>query len=156
MSRMGRWALVCLVVLACGCAKPASDGRAAAVDEGAAVGTGTIAWVYDFDEGMAQARESGKPAMVDVFATWCAPCKLLDEGVFSRADVAEASTEFVPIKVDGDEYPDVRDELGVSSYPTVLFLHPNGTELGRSMGAVSYDVMLEAMEQAQEKFAAGE
>jgi len=153
---MGRWSLLLLVVFACGCAKPAPVPQAAAEGEERAVGTGSIAWVYDFDEGMEQARESGKPVMVDVFATWCAPCKLLDEGVFSRADVAEATGQFVPIKVDGDKYPDVRDELGVSSYPTVLFLHPNGAELGRSMGAVSYDVMLEAMEQAQEKFAAGE
>ena len=105
---------------------------------------------------MAQAQESGKPVMVDVFATWCAPCKLLDENVFSRADVAEASTGFVPIKVDGDKYPEIKDRLGVSGYPTILFLRGDGTELGRSTGAVSYDIMLEAMARAQEKFAAGQ
>ena len=159
---MGRWALVCLVILACGCAKPASGpqtagGTGPAVEgEGAAAAKGAIAWSYDFEEGMAQAQESGKPVMVDVFATWCAPCKLLDENVFSRADVAEASTGFLPIKVDGDKYPEVKDKLGVTGYPSVVFLRADGTELGRSTGAVPYDVMLEAMAKAQETFAAAE
>ena len=156
MSGMGRWALVCLVILACGCAKPASGPQTAVEGEGAAAAKGAIAWSYDFEEGMAQARESGKPVMVDVFGTLCAPCKLLDETVFSRADVAEASTGFVPIKVDGDKYSEVKDKLGVTGYPTVVFLRGDGTELGRSKGAVPYDIMLEAMAKAQETFAAGQ
>lgn len=149
MSGMGRWALVCLVVLACGC-RPAAEGG------GETVAKGTIAWSYDFEEGMAQAKESGKPVMVDVFATWCAPCKLLDETVFSRADVAEASTDFVAIKVDGDKFPQVKDKLGVTGYPTVVFLRGDGTELIRSTGSVPYDVMLETMAKARERFAAAE
>ena len=153
---MGRWALVCLVIFACGCAKPASGPQTAVEGEGATAAKGAIAWSYDFEEGMAQAQESGKPVMVDVFATWCAPCKLLDETVFSRADVAEASTGFVPIKVDGDKYPETRDKLGVTGYPTVVFLRGDGTALGRSTGAVPYDVMLAAMAKAQETFAAAE
>jgi len=153
---MGRWALVSLVVLACGCAKPASGPQTAVEGEGATAAKGAIAWSYDFEEGMAQAQESGKPVMVDVFATWCPPCKLLDETVFSRADVAEASTGFVPIKVDGDKYPETRDKLGVTGYPTIVFLRGDGTDLGRSIGAAPYDVMLEAMAKAQEKFAAGQ
>jgi len=153
---MGRWALVSLVVLACGCAKPASGPQTAVEGEGATAAKGAIAWSYDFEEGMAQAQESGKPVMVDVFATWCAPCKLLDETVFSRADVAEASTGFVPIKVDGDKHPETRDRLGVTGYPTIVFLRGDGTDLGRSIGAAPYDVMLEAMAKAQEKFAAGQ
>ncbi len=156
MSGMVRWSLVCLVILACGCAKPASGPQTAVEGEGATAAKGIIAWSYDFEGGMAQAQESRKPVMVDVFATWCAPCKLLDETVFSRADVAEASTAFVPIKVDGDKYPEVKDKLGVTGYPTIVFLRDDGTELGRSTGAVPYDAMLEAMAKAQEKFAAGQ
>ena len=156
MSGLGRWALVFLVVVACGCTKLAPGPQPAVEGEGATAAKGAIAWSYDFEEGMAQAQESGKPVMVDVFATWCAPCKLLDENVFSRADVAEASTGFVPIKVDGDKYPEIKDRLGVSGYPTILFLRGDGAELGRSTGAVSYDIMLEAMARAQEKFAAGQ
>jgi len=115
---------------------------------------GEIAWIYTYDEGMAKAKEENKPVMIDVFATWCGPCKLLDENVFSRADVAEASKSFVTIRVDGDKYPETKAKLGVSGYPTILFLTPEGKQIGKSVGAVSYDVMLGQMEQAKTKFAA--
>jgi thiol:disulfide interchange protein len=116
---------------------------------------GAIVWTHDYEAGMATAREAAKPVMVDVFATWCAPCKRLDEEVFSRADVAMASQDFVTIRVDGDEHPDTKEKLGVSGYPTVLFLTPEGEEIGRSVGAVSYNVMLTEMQKAKERYAAG-
>jgi thiol:disulfide interchange protein len=116
---------------------------------------GEIAWSHDYEAGLAAARDLDKPAMVDVFATWCAPCKLLDENVFSRADVAAASEDFVTIRVDGDENPELVAKLGVSGYPTVLFLTPEGEEIGRSLGAVSYDVMLGEMRRAIERYAEG-
>jgi thiol:disulfide interchange protein len=119
------------------------------------VGKGEIAWTHDYEAGLAAAREADKPVMVDVFATWCAPCKLLDENVFSRADVAEASQDFVTIRVDGDQHPDTVNQLGVRGYPTVVFLTPDGEEIGRSVGAVSYDVMLTEMAKAKERHATG-
>jgi len=116
---------------------------------------GEIAWTYDYEAGLAAAREANKPVMVDVFATWCGPCKMLDENVFSRADVAEASQDFVTIRVDGDQHPDTVNKLGVSGYPTVLFLTPEAKEIGRSVGAVPYSVMLKEMEKAKERYATG-
>jgi thiol:disulfide interchange protein len=169
MGSIWRWAVVCACVGAFGCSQPAAQVQGSGANPGqsaepsagpAEVGVieattekGEIAWIYNYDEGMAKAKEENKPVMIDVFATWCGPCKLLDETVFSRADVAEASKSFVTIRVDGDKQADTRDKLGVSSYPTVLFTTPEGKVLGKSVGAVSYDVMLSAMAQAKDKFA---
>ncbi len=132
---------------------PKAAAPAAPVTEGknAVNGKAEIAWNYDFVDGMAKTKAAGKPAMVDVFATWCGPCKLLDESVFSRPDVAEASKAFTTIRVDGDKYPDIVTKLGVSGYPTVVFLSSDGKEIGRSVGAVPYQNMLDAMKKAQEK-----
>lgn len=158
MSRVLWWAFVLLALaFASGCSGRATPQARSALpptetQEPAGQEAG-ITWSYDFEAGLAQARESRKPVMVDVFATWCAPCKLLDEEVFSRADVVEASESFVTIRIDGDEHPDLRGKLKVSAYPTVLFLMPDGTEIGRSVGAVSYGVMLEEMAKAKAEFA---
>jgi thiol:disulfide interchange protein len=114
-------------------------------------GSAEIAWNYDYADGLAKAKAAGKPIMIDVFATWCGPCKILDEQVFSRADVVAASTAFVTIRIDGDKHPDTVTKLNVSAYPTVLFLNPEGKEIGRSLGAVPYQDMLSSMAAAQKK-----
>jgi thiol:disulfide interchange protein len=156
-----KWAVVVglagIIALAAGCGGPAQEQAGTSATGGGAemAEEGEIAWSHDYEAGLAAARDLDKPAMVDVFATWCAPCKLLDENVFSRADVAAASEDFVTIRVDGDENPELVAKLGVSGYPTVLFLTPEGEEIGRSLGAVSYDVMLGEMRRAIERYAEG-
>lgn len=152
MSAFLRWVAVAgVAALVVGCQQSRESQQSAERSRGTTEAE-QIAWVHDFEEGMAKAAEEGKPVMVDVFATWCAPCKLLDEQVFSRADVAEASESFVTVRIDGDKHPDLREKLKVNSYPSVLFLMPDGTEIGRSIGAVSYTVMLEEMAKAKTEF----
>lgn len=149
MNVLWRWVVVVgVVALVAGC----QQSQQSAERSRGAPEAEQIAWEHDFDEGMAKAVQEGKPLMVDVFATWCPPCKLLDEQVFSRADVGEASESFVTVRVDGDKHPDLREKLNVGSYPTVLFLMPDGTEIGRSIGAVSYTVMLKEMAKARTEF----
>ena len=117
--------------------------------------TGAIAWLRSYEDGLKQAKQDGKPLMVDVFATWCGPCKKLDEEVFSRADVGEQSKQFVAVKVDGDLHQDLVRKLEVSGYPTTVFLAADEKELGRVRGAVSYEEMLGAMEDALSKLSQG-
>lgn len=149
MPRQLRWlVLIPLALVPIACARPAAKElpSAATNDQAAA-----IAWSYDYDAALAQAKEEGKPLMVDFFATWCKPCQLLDEEVFSRSEVADASRDYVCVKVDGDKYPDLREKLDVTGYPTVLFLSPDQTELGRVKALVSYRVMVRSMAAAAEK-----
>jgi thiol:disulfide interchange protein len=149
MLRRLRWLLpISLALLPLGCARLAAKEQVPATTANQAAG---ITWSYDYQASLAQAKEESKPLMVDVFATWCTPCQQMDEDVFSRADVGEASREFVCVKVDGEKYPDLRKKLGVSNYPTVLFLDPNERELSRSEAKVSHRIMLKVMEAAAEK-----
>ena len=155
MPATWRWALIALLLMTWGCAERPAGTTTGTETGGETVQKGEIAWSYDFEAGLAQAKEADKPVMVDVSATWCAPCKLLDENVFSRADVADASKAFVTVRIDGDKRSDLVNKLKVTGYPTVLFLNPEGEEIGRSVGAVSHDIMLEEMTKAQQRFAAG-
>lgn len=148
MLRGLRWLLpISLALLPLGCARLAAKEQAPATTDDQAAG---ITWSYDYQASLAQAKEQNKPLMVDVFATWCTPCQQMDEDVFSR-DVGEASREFVCVKVDGEKYPDLRDKLEVSNYPTVLFLDPDEREISRSEAKVSHRIMLRVMDAAAEK-----
>ena len=139
-----------MLVTVAGCRTPAAKpGSPTAQEKPAAGQRAGIAWNYDYADGVAKAKEAGKPLMVDVFATWCAPCKLLDENVFSRAEVVEASKAFVTVRVDGDKSPDFVTKWKVGGYPTVLFLTPGEKEIGRSLGAVPYQDMLASMAKAK-------
>jgi thiol:disulfide interchange protein len=150
-TRALRALLIPIALLAHGCGRSRATGNQAAPPEGYPA---AVAWSHDYEAALSRAARERKPLMVDFLATWCHGCNLLDETVFSRHDVGEASQDFVAVRVDGDKRPDLARRLAVGGYPIVLFLTPHGEEITRVRGAVPYQVMLEAMARASEKPAA--
>ena len=61
--------------------------------------------------------ESEKPVIVDFFATWCGPCKMLAPVI---SELAEEHPEILFVKVDVDEAPALASAFGVVSIPTVV------------------------------------
>ena len=79
------------------------------------------------------AMPAGKPVVIDFFATWCIPCKELDEKTFSDARVAKDFDRFTRIKADltNDQDPLVREltkRYGIVGVPTVVFIDSAGYE----------------------------
>lgn len=76
--------------------------------------------------------QSKEPVVVDFFATWCGPCRLIEPIVKQLAESYAGKVKFV--KVDIDESPDVADQFAVSGVPT-LVLFKDGQEADRLQGA---------------------
>ena len=72
------------------------------------------------------AVEAAPLAMVDFWASWCGPCKMLSPAVEALAEQYEG-------KVLVDEEPELARAFGVMSIPTVVFLK-NGREFDRKVG----------------------
>lgn len=91
------------------------------------------------------AREQNKLIFMDVYATWCGPCKTMDRYVFTEKEVGDfMDSLFVCVKMDADsrEGREIAAEYKVSSVPTFLVLTPDMEPVGRSSGARSkYDFM---------------
>ena len=114
-----------------------------AVDRNAPRSGRNVAFLHDFEEAEAAARAQGKPLFVDFETTWCGPCKIMDEWVYTADGVVDAAQAVVAVKVDGDERLDLKNRFGVTGFPTMILLDAEGEEMGRASGYVNVADMTE-------------
>lgn len=77
--------------------------------------------------------DAGVPVLVDFYADWCGPCKVMAPVLDDLA--ADRLGEVLVAKVDSDRAPQLTAELGIRGIPT-LILYRDGEEAGRQTGAV--------------------
>lgn len=75
---------------------------------------------------------SDKLIVLDCFATWCGPCKVIAPEVVKFSEEFQDKAEFY--KVDVDQVPDLAQELNVRAMPTFM-LFKNGEKVGEVVGA---------------------
>jgi uncharacterized protein YyaL (SSP411 family) len=94
-----------------------------------------IRWHEWGEEAFATAQRENKPVLLDIGAVWCHWCHVMDRESYESAEVAEIiNQQFIAVKVDRDERPDVdsRYQLAVSAisgtggWPLTVFLTPDG------------------------------
>lgn len=73
-----------------------------------------------------------KPVLVDFFATWCGPCRMVGPIL---EEIAEEREDIIIVKIDVDQEPELAAQYGVSSIPT-LFVIENGQVKNQAMGAM--------------------
>lgn len=82
-----------------------------------------------------------RPVLLDFFATWCGPCRMVSPLV---DEIADECPEYVVGKINVDEEGELAEKFGVSAIPTLLVLK-NGKESKRAIGAQSKDAILELL-----------
>ena len=78
--------------------------------------------------------KADRPVLVDFWAAWCAPCRVLAPTVESVAEKYAATARVVKLNV--DDNPSVSQRFGIKGIPT-LILFKNGREEERVVGATS-------------------
>lgn len=94
----------------------------------------------DFERDVLQA---GRPVLVDFWAEWCAPCRMIAPIVGAVAEQYKDAAGVVKINV--DENPAAAQRYGIKGIPT-LILFRDGKEVERIVGAVSKDALSRLVE----------
>ena len=118
----------------------------------AAVVPKEIQWEENFEAAMQRARAEGKPILIDFYADWCGPCKMMDAQTYPDRDVIAQSQNWVTVKVNGEKRPDVMQAYGVSGYPTILFAQGSGQPLSSTTGFLDAPQLVQTMQEAWSKW----
>ena len=83
---------------------------------------------------LARARAEGRFVLIDFYADWCAPCKIIDDKILPHPRVKEALQAYIVLRIDADEFPEAITYFEVAAMPTLLALDADGRELERFEG----------------------
>ena len=87
-------------------------------------------------------KSSEKLVLLDFYATWCGPCRMVSPIV---DEIAEERADVLVGKINVDEEPALAQEFGVVSIPTLVVLK-NGAEVNRRVGAAPKAQILAMLE----------
>lgn len=85
-----------------------------------------------------EVMNSDKPVLIDFYATWCGPCRMVAPIV---DEIAEENSQYKVCKVDVDNEPELAAAFGVSSIP-MLVVVKNGKIVDQAVGARPKEAIL--------------
>lgn len=81
--------------------------------------------VFDYTTGATEWNYKGeRPAIIDFYATWCGPCRMISPILKDLAK--EYADSIVVYKVDVDKEKELSTEMGIQSLPTIIFIPKKG------------------------------
>lgn len=109
----------------------------------------------EMDQVWEDAVAQNKPVFVDIYATWCGPCKWLDANVFALEEAGNyMNDEFINVKMDGEsDFGRVfAMKSGLSAYPSLFLFNSEQKQMNMLVGAKPWDELKAALASTLEYF----
>ena len=90
--------------------------------------------------------QSPKPVLVDFYAEWCGPCKIMKPRLLDVAERIGADAKIVEIDVDREK--EIAERCRIQSVPTFI-IYKNGEQLWRQTGVISTIALLQLLKDYQ-------
>ncbi len=108
----------------------------------------------DWNKALKQAKDENKLVFIDIYATWCGPCKMLKKNTFSDESVgAFFNSNFVNISVDGEKTvgPELARKFSLQGYPTLIVTDADGNPLLYTVGYINAEQLMNFAREALKK-----
>ena len=124
-------------------------GEIARADDPAGIKFFTGSW----KDVLTEARRQNKPVFIDIYTTWCGPCKMMAKQAFPDAKVGEKfNANFINYQIDAEkgEGITVAKQYAVAAYPTSLYVSADGDLIHRAIGYGGIKGLLDEADKAIE------
>ena len=94
---------------------------------------------------LGEAKKQNKLIFIDIYTTWCGPCKMMSAKVFTDSKVGEKfNASFINYKIDAEkgEGIELAKTFAITAYPTYLFVNAGGELVYRALGAMPAEKFL--------------
>ncbi len=108
----------------------------------------------DWDKALKQAKAENKLVFLDIYASWCGPCKLLKKNTFSDQKIGDFFNKtFVNVSVDGEKGvgPSLAQQFSLQGYPTLIVADASGKPVLYTMGYIDPATLMEFAQAALKK-----
>ena len=107
-----------------------------------------------FKEALQKAKEENRWIFLDAYTSWCGPCKVMAEQVFTRAKAGVFfNSRFVNVKynMEKGEGPELAKKLGIGAYPTFVLIRPDGVVHDKLVGGTDVDGIIQRVEHSMKQ-----
>lgn len=101
------------------------------------------------EEACKKAKTENKPIFLDCYTSWCGPCKMMANEVFTLKEAGDYfNKNFVCVKTDMEKGggPAIGKQYGVDAYPTFLIINADGKLMHKVVGAMPLEKLIESVE----------
>lgn len=98
-----------------------------------------------WDDALAKAKKENKFIFLDVYASWCPPCKKLKRTSFKDSEVGKYyNKNFINVTINGESQEGLKiaRKYGVKSYPTLLIVDNNGKKRTKRVGFMKPHILI--------------